>query len=170
MRWWGGTFREDLYYRINLITVPLPALRERPGDIPRLVTFFTDDLKSLYGRPNLLVSKEAQQWLKGLSLPGNIRQLKNLVERAVLLSPGDILTIPDFEKHLPNNAVPSISSPNTFPVVGSMTLDQMERQMIERALAFHHNRIANVARALGITRFALYRRLDKYGISYSTED
>jgi len=165
-----GTFREDLFYRINLITVRLPALRERPADIPRLVSFFTDNLKSLYGRPNLQVSKEAQQWLKGLSLPGNIRQLKNLVERAVLLSPGDTLTIPDFEKYLPQNATSSVSSMNPFPVMGSMTLDQMERQMIERAMTFHHNRIANVARALGITRFALYRRLDKYGISYSTEE
>jgi len=165
-----GTFREDLFYRINLITVRLPALRERPADIPRLVSFFTDNLKSLYGRPNLQVSKEAQQWLKGLSLPGNIRQLKNLVERAVLLSPGDTLTIPDFEKYLPQNATSSVSSMNPFPVMGSMTLDQMERQMIERAMTFHHNRIANVARALGITRFALYRRLEKYGISYSTEE
>jgi len=165
-----GTFREDLFYRINLITVRLPALRERPADIPRLVSFFTDNLKLLYGRPNLQVSKEAQQWLKGLSLPGNIRQLKNLVERAVLLSPGDTLTIPDFEKYLPQNATSSVSSMNPFPVMGSMTLDQMERQMIERAMTFHHNRIANVARALGITRFALYRRLEKYGISYSTEE
>ena len=165
-----GTFREDLFYRINLITVHLPALRERPSDIPRLGTFFTDNLKTLYGRPNLQVSKDAQNWLKNLSLPGNIRQLKNLVERAVLLSPGDLLTIPDFEKHLPQNATPSLSSLNPFPVVGSMTLDQMERQMIERAMVFHHNRMANVARALGITRFALYRRLDKYGISYSTEE
>jgi DNA-binding NtrC family response regulator len=77
-----GTFREDLFYRINLITVRLPALRERPADIPRLVSFFVDNLKTLYNRPNLQVSKDAQHWLKGLSLPGNIRQLKNVVERA----------------------------------------------------------------------------------------
>ncbi|MDB5239452.1 MAG: chemotaxis protein CheY [Spirosoma sp.] len=169
-----GTFREDLFYRINLITVRLPALRERPADIPRLVSFFVDNLKKLYNRPNLQVSKDAQHWLKGLSLPGNIRQLKNVVERAVLLAPGDTLTIPDFEKHLP---VTSGSSAQTArgvshyvgPPVGSMTLDQMERQMIERAMAFHQNRVSNVARALGITRFALYRRLEKYGIAYQEE-
>ena len=160
-----GTFREDLFYRINLITVRLPSLRERPTDIPRLVSFFIDNLKTLYGRPNLQVSKEAQQWLKGLSLPGNIRQLKNVVERAVLLAPGDVLTVADFEKHLTAPSVASTQSTGVLPPVGSMTLDQMERQMIERAMAFHQNRVANVARALGITRFALYRRLEKYGIT-----
>ena len=166
-----GTFREDLFYRINLITVRLPALRERPADIPRLVSFFVDNLKTLYNRPNLQVSKDAQHWLKGLSLPGNIRQLKNVVERAVLLAPSDTLTIPDFEKHLPVTSAQPISSSSQYvgPPVGSMTLDQMERQMIERAMAFHQNRVANVARALGITRFALYRRLEKYGIAFQEE-
>lgn len=161
-----GTFREDLFYRINLITVRLPALRERPGDIPRLVNFFTGNLKTLYGRPNLQVSKEAYQWLTSLPLPGNIRQLKNVVERAVLLAPGDVLTIPDFEKHLPNLNPLSPLSLSSLPLI---TLDQMERQLIERAMAYHQNRIANVARALGITRFALYRRLEKYGIAYNAE-
>lgn len=164
-----GTFREDLFYRINLITVRLPALRERPADIPRLVNFFINNLKMLYGRPNLVVSKDAQHWLKDLSLPGNIRQLKNVVERAVLLAPGDTLTVGDFEKHLTTNLQPTTPSP-TLPPVGSMTLDQIERQMIERAMAYHHNRVGHVARALGITRFALYRRLEKYGIAYSAEE
>ncbi|MEZ0540603.1 sigma-54-dependent transcriptional regulator [Fibrella arboris] len=166
-----GTFREDLFYRINLITVRLPALRERPADIPRLVNFFTNNLKTLYGRPNLQVSKEAQHWLKDLSLPGNIRQLKNVVERAVLLAPGDMLTVADFEKHVSQpSSSPAPQPPSHLPPVGSMTLDQMERQMIERAMAHHQNRVGHVARALGITRFALYRRLEKYGIAYNAEE
>lgn len=169
-----GTFREDLFYRINLITVRLPALRERPDDIPRLVKFFADNLKTLYGRPNLQVSKEAQNWLKNLPLPGNIRQLKNVVERAVLLAPGDVLTVADFEKHLTTRPLPHADLPDhaatLLPPVGSMTLDQMERQMIERAMAYHHKRVGNVARALGITRFALYRRLEKYGIAYNADE
>lgn len=159
-----GTFREDLYYRINLITVRLPALRERPGDIPRLVNFFVTNLKTLYARPNLQVTKEALNWLKNLPLSGNIRQLKNLVERAVLLAPTDTLTVADFEKHVSPKVLPHPSGP-ALPAVGSITLEGMERQMIERAMAYHQNRIANVARALGITRFALYRRLEKYGIN-----
>lgn len=165
----NGTFREDLFYRINLVTVRLPALRERPADIPRLVSFFIDNLKIIYGRPDLQVSKDARHWMKGLSLPGNIRQLKNVVERAVLLAPGDVLTVADFEKHLSAPSATFTQSTGAFPPVGTMTLDQMERQMIERAMAFHQHRVANVARALGITRFALYRRLEKYGIDYTAE-
>jgi transcriptional regulator with PAS, ATPase and Fis domain len=81
-----GTFREDLYYRINLITVKLPALRERPDDIPLLSEFFVDNLKTIYQRPALKLSPAAMKWLKTLPLQGNIRQLKNLVERTVLLA------------------------------------------------------------------------------------
>ncbi len=161
-----GVFREDLYYRINLITVRLPALRERPADIPRLVDFFINNLKTLYNRPTLQVDKSARQWLKNLTLPGNIRQLKNIVERTVLLSVTDTLTITDFEKHLPTGPTnpATLTQLSALPPVGSMTLDDMERQMIERAMAFHNNRVSSVARALGITRFALYRRLEKFGI------
>ena len=158
-----GTFREDLFYRINLITVKLPALRERPGDIPALVNFFVNNLKALYQRPNLYVNKEALQWLKNLPLPGNIRQLKNLVERSVLLSTGDELGVADFQKNLQTQGGSTKSSPK-FPEVGSMTLEEMELEMIKRALAFHQNKLSKVARSLGITRFALYRRLEKYGI------
>ena len=158
-----GTFREDLFYRINLITVKLPALRERPGDIPALVNFFVNNLKTLYQRPNLYVNKEALQWLKNLPLPGNIRQLKNLVERSVLLSAGDELGMADFQKNLQPQSS-SMKSSTKFPEVGSMTLEEMELEMIKRALAFHQNKLSKVARSLGITRFALYRRLEKYGI------
>lgn len=164
-----GTFREDLFYRINLITVKLPALRERPGDIPALVNFFVNNLKTLYNRPNLYVNKEAQQWLKNLPLPGNIRQLKNLVERSVLLSTSDELGVTDFQKNLPPAGSGQKSSAK-FPEVGSMTLEEMELEMIKRALAFHQNKLSKVARSLGITRFALYRRLEKYGIVVEGEE
>ncbi|CCH53971.1 two component, sigma54 specific, transcriptional regulator, Fis family [Fibrisoma limi BUZ 3] len=163
-----GTFREDLFYRINLITVKLPALRERPNDIPTLVQFFVNNLKTIYGRPDLRVSPAALNWLKNLSLPGNIRQLKNIVERAVLLSINDELAIADFEKHLTPGPTPS--APSSLPPVGTMTLEEMEYQMIRRAMEFHQNRVSKVARALGITRFALYRRLEKFGIPYTTDE
>lgn len=168
-----GQFREDLFYRINLISVRLPALRERPGDIPLLVTYFVNNLKTIYGRPDLRVSRLAQKWLKNLSLPGNIRQLKNVVERTVLLSANDELQPDDFERNLPQMAslvAHDRTAGLSLPDVGSLTLEEMEYQMIQRAMAFHQNRVAKVARALGITRFALYRRLEKFGISYSSED
>ncbi|GAB4052965.1 sigma-54-dependent transcriptional regulator [Spirosoma litoris] len=170
-----GQFREDLFYRINLITVRLPALRERPGDIPLLVNYFVNNLKAIYNRPALQVGSVAQKWLKNLALPGNIRQLKNVVERTVLLSSNDELQTEDFERNLTSNTttLPSASrqtAGSSLPEVGTMTLEEMEYQMIQRAMAFHHNRVAKVARALGITRFALYRRLEKFGIPYSTEE
>lgn len=162
-----NTFREDLLYRINLITIKLPGLRERPGDIPLLVEHFIQNLSELYARP-LRIDREALQWIKQLPLPGNIRQLKNLVERTVLISPGDVLSLHDFQQQYQ----PSAAGKTTggLPEVGAMTLEEMEIRMIQRAMAFHKGKIARVARSLGLTRGALYRRLDKYGIPYSEEE
>lgn len=166
----NGLFREDLYYRINLITVRLPALRERPGDIPLLVNYFVNNLKTIYNRPDLRVGSVAQKWLKNLALPGNIRQLKNVVERTVLLSHNEELQSEDFERNLPQTQAAVLHVQSALPQVGTMTLEEMEFQMIQRAMAFHHNRVSKVARALGITRFALYRRLEKFDIPYTTEE
>ncbi|WP_031529175.1 sigma-54-dependent transcriptional regulator [Dyadobacter crusticola] len=163
-----GTFREDLYYRINLITVKLPALRERPDDIPLLSEFFVNNLKTIYQRPDLQLSQAALKWLKTLQLQGNIRQLKNLVERTVLLSPKDTLDIADFKKNLSAGSQPAAAK--NLPEVGSITLEEMEYQMISKAMQFHQNKISKVARSLGITRFALYRRLEKYGISFDPDE
>jgi two-component system, NtrC family, response regulator len=159
-----GTFREDLLYRINLITIKLPPLRERVGDIPKLVQFFIGNLKEIYNRPDLDVSKEALKWLQQLPLPGNIRQLKNLVERSVLISRKDKLEVEDFKTQLQQS--PAEKGSIQLPEVGSISLDELESQMIRRAMAFHRNKISKVAHALGITRSSLYRRLEKYNIPY----
>ncbi len=159
-----GDFREDLFYRINLITIELAPLRERPSDIPLLAQFFINNLKSLYNRPDLRVSKAALNWLKTLTLPGNIRQLKNLVERTVLVTLKDELDIADFQKHFVET--PKSLSNNDLPEVGSMTLEEMEIEMIKKAMTFHNNRVVKVAKALGLTRSALYRRLEKYDIPF----
>jgi DNA-binding NtrC family response regulator len=108
------------------------------------------------------------KWLKGLSLPGNIRQLKNIVERAVLLAPRQELQVADFQKHLQAPVADKDSA--RLPETGTMTLEEMEFQMIRRAMEFHNNKVSKVARALGITRFALYRRLEKFNIPYNTEE
>ena len=164
-----NTFREDLFYRINLITVRLPSLKERPDDIPHLAKYFVDNLREIYSRPQLSIHPEALDWLRSLPLPGNIRQLKNLVERTVLLTPHDTLTIEDFQKQ--ETAAPqSKASEENLPNVGDFTLEEMEISMIKQAMEFHKNRITKVAKSLGITRSALYRRLEKYGISYDTSD
>jgi DNA-binding NtrC family response regulator len=159
-----GTFREDLLYRINLITINLPPLRERSKDIPLLVNFFINNLKEIYNRPGLTVSKEAMKWLQQLPLPGNIRQLKNLVERSVLVSRKDVLDAEDFRSQL--ELSPARKGTMQLPEVGTITLDELEMKMIRKAMEFHKNKISKAANSLGITRSALYRRLEKYNIPY----
>jgi len=165
----SGLFREDLLYRINLITIHLPALRERPSDIPLLVNFFINNMKEIYNRPDLSISSAAMRWLQQLALPGNIRQLKNLVERTVLISHKNELGIDEFQSQL--NLSPLRNEKVKLPGVGTMTLDQMEAEMVKQAMNFHKNRITKAAASLGITRNALYRRLEKYQIPFNeTED
>jgi DNA-binding NtrC family response regulator len=163
-----GKFREDLFYRINLIKVRLPALRERPDDIPLLVRFFVDNLKKTYHRPELEVSPKALQWLKELPFPGNIRELKNLVERTVLVAENEVLKPEDFQAQAQKGIVKA--GDKNLPAVGAMTLDEMEASMIRKSMAYYHNNISKVARALGVSRAALYRRLDKFGIPYESQD
>ena len=165
----SSTFREDLLYRINLITITLPALRDRPGDIPLLVNFFINNLKQIYNRPQLTVSKTAMKWLQQLPLPGNIRQLKNLVERSILVSKTNELNIDDFKSQLEQSPIKQGNA--RVPAVGSITLEEMEIEMIKKAMLYHKNKVAKAATALGLTRSALYRRLDKFEIPYDeTED
>jgi len=159
-----ATFREDLLYRINLITVYLPALRERPKDIPLLVNFFINNLKEIYGRPSLSVSNSVMKWLQQLPLPGNIRQLKNMVERTILVSKKDELDIDDFQSQLEMSPVKK--GDIQLPGIGTLTLEEVEVEMIKRAMEYHKNKISKAAASLGLTRSALYRRLDKYQIPY----
>lgn len=159
-----GTFREDLLYRINLITLKLPPLRERNTDIPLLVNFMIDNLKVIYNRPEIHITPAAMKWLKQLPLPGNIRQLKNIVERSVLVSRTGLLDIDDFESQLEGSSFKAVAP--QLPDVGTLTLEETEILMIKRALQHHHQRISKAAIALGLTRSALYRRLEKYNIPY----
>jgi len=161
-------FREDLFYRINLITIKLPALRERPGDIPLLVNYFIDNLKEIYNRHELTVTTRALNWLKQLPLPGNIRELKNLVERTVLISGKTILEPEDFQLHLQQS--PKKADKKNMPAVGAMTLEEMEATMIRKSMQFYDNNVSKVAKALGVSRGALYRRLDKFNIPYDAAD
>jgi DNA-binding NtrC family response regulator len=159
-----ASFREDLLYRINLITIYLPPLRDRPKDIPLLVDFFIGNLKEIYNRSNLSVAPAATKWLQKLPLPGNIRQLKNLVERTILVSKNDELNIDDFRSQLELSPVKKGNL--QLPGIGTLTLEEVEVAMIKRAMEYHHNKISKAAVSLGLTRSALYRRLDKYRIPY----
>lgn len=158
------TFREDLLYRINLITIHLPALRERPKDIPLLAEYFINNLKEIYNRPGLTLTPAAAKWLQQLPLPGNIRQLKNLVERAVLVSRKDKLDVDDIRAQV--ELSPVNRGDAQLPGVGMVTLEEMEVGMIKKAMEYHHNKVSKAAKSLGLTRSSLYRRLDKYQIPY----
>ena len=154
-----GRFREDLFYRINLISVHLPALRERPEDIPLLVNHFTRQAAKANALPMADIADDAIDYLRTLTYPGNIRQLKILVERTVLISRRQQLTRRDFERQVALD--PQLSAPVTH---GMGTLDEQERDAIVRMLEQHNNNISRVAEALGISRGALYRRMEKYNI------
>ena len=153
------TFREDLYYRVNLITVHLPALRERREDIPLLVRHFARQLCEANGLPQVDFTKEAMEYLKGLPYPGNIRELKNLVERTLLVSGKETLEADDFKSQ-------AVGAPLNVETqeVDNLTLDELERQQILRALDKYENNLTLVASVLGVSRQALYRRMEKHGI------
>ncbi len=157
-----GAFREDLLYRLNLITLRVPPLRERPGDLRLLAAHFLSHCARAYGRPSLALTDSALGWLERQPFPGNVRQLKQTIERAVLvqsddrIDTGDLRALADLERREePAGAV---------PVPGSMTLDQMERAMIANCLGHYSGNLTRVAEALGLSRPALYRRLEKYGL------
>lgn len=156
------TFREDLFYRINLITVKLPALRERRGDIPLLARHFADRQAEANNLPRTEFSADALQFLSRLPFPGNIRELKNLVERTILVSGKAILDASDFDAQYLRQDDPKATGAS----LSGMTLDEIERQTILHTLERCKGNLSQVATALGISRAALYRRLEKYGINY----
>lgn len=157
------SFREDLFYRINLITIHLPALRERREDIPLLARHFADRQAEANGLRRTDFSADALQFLSTLPYPGNIRELKNLVERTILVSNKPVLDASDFEaQYQPRDTG---SSPEKTGAFAGMTLNEIERQTILQTLDSYKGNLTQVATALGISRAALYRRLEKYGIS-----
>ena len=150
------TFREDLFYRINLITLRLPALRERRDDIPLLVRHFISEVAQRSGTDIPEISSEAMEFLSRLPYPGNIRQLKNMVERAVLIG-GARLEKETFSSMEGINA-------DSVDLKPAGTLDDMEKLAIEEALAKSEGNLTQASRILGITRQTLYRRMEKYGM------
>lgn len=157
------TFREDLFYRINLITVHLPALRERREDIPLLAAHFVESRCQADGLPLATLSDDALEFLSRLPYPGNIRELKNLVERTLLVCGKDCLTAADFQSQY-HPTTGAWESPATLK---GLTLEELEKQTILQALEAHGNNLTQAALSLGISRAALYRRLEKYGISWN---
>jgi two-component system, NtrC family, response regulator HydG len=152
-------FRQDLLYRINTIEINVPALRDRPEDIPSLVTYFLNQFSSVYGKQVLSVSDEALKKLQGYSWPGNIRELSHAVERAIIMSNSETLEKDDF-----------VFKRSTAPSTEGQRIDELERNAIILALARHNGNRLKVAKELGLGRTTLYRKMEKYGIEKKIDD
>jgi len=155
-----GQFREDLFYRINLLHIHLPTLQERPSDIPHLIKFFINNVAMLYQTEQPYIDDETMHWLSIQEYKGNIRQLKNITERTYLLNlEKKNLTKKDF--------LPSFNTSNlSIGRSNALNLQEKEIETINKALAMHNHVISATAKALGITRSSLYRRIEKYGIKH----
>ncbi|HWZ88847.1 MAG TPA: sigma 54-interacting transcriptional regulator, partial [Polyangiaceae bacterium] len=152
-----GSFRDDLFYRLNVVTIRLPSLRQRREDIPALVTSFLKPSQSAHARA-LTVSAEAMTALVAYDWPGNIRELSNVLERATLLANGDVLT-PDL---LPEEV--RASSRTVVPLQdGDESLEAAERRHIASVVA-RHPTLDTAAKALGIDPSTLYRKRERYGL------
>ena len=158
----NGEFREDLFYRLNLIMIRLPPLRERRSDIALLARHILGEVSASYGLGPATIAPQALEWLGAQAWPGNIRQLKQTLERTLLLVGRSELRQADFIAAEQNDGAPG-GSRSALRVDG-MTLEQVERHMIAHALDQHQGNISRVAKALGLSRTALYRRLERHGL------
>lgn len=153
-----GTFREDLFYRINLITLRLPALRQRLDDIPLLADWFAQQYAARTSTRPRRLTDAACRWLQTQPFPGNIRQLRNMVERAIIVSDAPEIDVDTFAGLAPDEAASS-SETGASPRLGDM-----ERTAVAEAIAAAGGNLSLAAASLGLSRQALYRRMEKYGL------
>lgn len=153
-----GTFREDLYYRLNVITIEIPPLRERKEDIPLLLDYFLNKF-NLENRKNITgFSDEVMNLLMAYDWPGNVRELENVVEHGVVVSNGNLI----LKKDLPRSLVDRLSYPRF--TTRDLSLDALEKEHILNVLKICGWNIKKTAQVLGINRVTLYNKLEKYGI------
>ena len=151
-------FRQDLLFRLNTIEIALPPLRDRREDIPVLLDHYLNLYARKYDKPQRDLAPHVLDVLVRHDWPGNVRALRHAAERAVIMADGDRYRIEDFP-------LPQRSATASLSVVGdSLNLDQLEKQMIERALRMHHFNVSLAAAELGLSRGALYRRMEKHGL------
>lgn len=151
----NGSFREDLLYRINTVEIHLPPLRNRSEDIPLLVDFFIKRYRLKYQKNNLKLSSEALKKLKAYQWPGNIRELKHLIERAVIMCESSILNANDFPLRIETTSRHAFSSLN---------IEEIEKHAIQKAIQKNQGVLSNAAKELGMGRTTLYRKMNKYGL------
>lgn len=162
----AGTFREDLYFRMNVLTLTVPPLRERRADILRLADHLLMALRSVHGRPRAELSESAQRMLAAYTWPGNVRELRNAIERAIVFSraagrasESDVLGPDDFPGDVRAAAAGAAS-----PAAGLRSLEGVEREVIAATLEATHYQISRSAEILGISRKTLLEKRKKYGL------
>ncbi|MFV1956599.1 MAG: sigma-54-dependent transcriptional regulator [bacterium] len=154
-----GMFREDLYFRLNVIPIELPPLRDRLEDVIPLADHFLSEFSGDLGRGVRRITEEAWDAMESYSWPGNVRELKNVIERAIILSTGDNLTLDDLR--LSESRQMAAGEPGTLP---TLNLEEMEMALMTRALEETGNNQSSAARLLGITRDTLRYRMKKHGL------
>ena len=161
-----GTFRKDLFFRLNVVTIPLPALRERRSDIPVLASWFLERLAPGRG---VQVSSGAMKALLGYDWPGNVRELENCLERAVALSDQSLIDIDDLPPSIARAEAPASAAPAESFSVSATDLEDIERATIERVFSQVNGDKALAGKMLGISRATLYRKLKRYNIGLREE-
>jgi DNA-binding NtrC family response regulator len=165
-----GRFREDLYYRLNVVPINIPPLRERKEDIPFLVKHFVQKLSRDLGTPPREITPAAMERLVSHSWPGNVRELENTIERSLVLASGDVLQPSDIRIEAPRNNIPMAAQQAPLLPEGE-TLEHWEQMMIREALRRANGNKSQAARMLGLTRNALRYRLSQMGMdSGAAED
>jgi two-component system nitrogen regulation response regulator NtrX len=158
----GGTFRHDLFYRLNVIPFQIPPLRERVEDIPQLVEHFNRRFSAAYGRKPKEFTSDALEVLRKHPWPGNVRELKNTIERVVIMSSKQSIEASDLPPFGSENGVPAASF--RFPTFKDAT-DAYQREFIQHKLAEFDGNVAKAAESMGVDRSHLYRRMRNLGIA-----
>jgi PAS domain S-box-containing protein len=157
-----GKFRDDLFYRLNVVKIELPLLRERREDIPLLIDAFVQKFNAKMGKQVTGLSEEAMKALMRYDYPGNVRELENIIEHAFVLCKGDRIDLDCLPKEITVNQE-KISSP-TMPLPGEKPIDRAEAEVIERTLKKYDGNRIKTAKELGLDRTTLWRRMKKYGL------
>ena len=152
----AGRFREDLLYRLNTVEIRLPALRDRREDVSRLATHFLSEYAARYRKPVHGFDDDATAAMHVHAWPGNVRELQHAVERAVLMSRSGLITSEDLGLRAP--------APGTATDLSGMTMEDAEKYIIQQALARHGGNVVQAAESLGMSRSALYRRIQQHGL------
>jgi len=156
----SGAFREDLYYRLRVVEIALPPLRDRPGDVPALVDRFLSEVALRLGRPKASLSTVAMAKLAAHRWPGNVRELRNVVERAAVLSPGAAIDVGD----LALEGGKSIAVSGTFAEAKRHAVEDFERSYLRSALERHGGNVSRTAEAIGMVRQSLQQKMRELGL------